>query len=128
MRAEFGALCFSSRCSRLGLGLKRERILVRFSIERQSEQFIEGAAQAVLVARIDFEQIRVADDLVQAGGTLERAQLLEHALIIAGTPDALHHQLLAAGRQAIHLHGRIHDGEKQRGGHDRESDQHQPAQ
>ena len=84
--------------------------------------------KAAVDARIDIEQIRVPDDLIQARSALERAYFLEHALIVAGCPDAVDHQLFAAARQAIHLQGGVHDGEKQRRSHDREADQHQPAQ
>ena len=102
--------------------------VARFGIQRQPEQLVDGGDQAVVVARIHIEQIAVADDLIQARGALERAYFLEHALIVAGGAHAVDHQLFAAGGQAIHLHGRIHDGEKQRRSHDGEADQHQPAQ
>jgi len=56
------------------------------------------------------------------------ADFLEHALIVAGPANAVQHQLFAAGRQMIYLDGGVHDGEQQRGSHDREADQHQAAQ
>jgi hypothetical protein len=93
----------------------------------QREQLVERGDQAPLIARIDIEQIGAADDLIQARGALQRADLLEHALIVAG-PPCRDHQLFAASGQAIHLHGGIHDGEQQRRSHDREADQHQSAQ
>jgi hypothetical protein len=41
------------------------------------------ADQTPLVTRVDIEQLGVADDLVQARGALQGADLLEHALIVA---------------------------------------------
>ena len=81
-----------------------------------------------MVAFVDVEQFAVADDLVQARGALQGTDFLEHALIVARTLHPVNHQLLAAIRQAIHLHGGIDDREQQRRGHDRETDEHQSAQ
>jgi hypothetical protein len=89
---------------------------------------LNGGDQPRVVACVYLEQIRAADDLIQARLALQCADLLEHALIVARTLHAGNDKLLAANRQAIHLHGGVHDGKQQGSGHDRKADQHQSAQ
>jgi hypothetical protein len=108
--------------------LQGERTLLRGLVERQGEQLVDGRYEACIVARVNFAQIRTAEDLIQTRGTFERADLFEHALVVASTLHAVDHQLLTANRQAIHLHGGIHDRKQQRSSHDRKADQHQTAQ
>jgi len=62
----------------------------------QREKFLNDGNQAFVVSRIHVEQFRIADDLIQARLALERADLFEHALIVASTLHAVNHQLLAA--------------------------------
>ena len=129
MRGEFGGALLSSCQALLGIGLEGARVGLRLRVERQGEKLVERAfSQPLLIARIDLEQLGVGDDLVEPRGALERADLLEHALVVARALHAVHHQLLAAIRQPIHLHGGVHDGEQQRRGHDGEADQHEAAQ
>ncbi len=57
MRAEFGASCFSSCVQPLRFVFQGARTVARFGIQRQREQLVDGGDQAVVVARIDIEQI-----------------------------------------------------------------------
>jgi len=77
---------------------KSDGVAVRFRIQGHGEKLGEGGAQTLLVARIDVQQVRAADDLVEARGPFQRADFLEHALIVAGAADAVKHQFFAAGR------------------------------
>src|SRR5216683_6633792 len=119
-----GGAALQFPCQPVGFGLERDGVAVRSGVERHGKQLVERGDQALLVACIDIEQIRAADDLIQARGTLECADFLEHALIASGPANAVQHQLFAAGRQMIHLDCGVHDREQQRGSHDREADQH----
>ena len=106
----------------------RAHALLRFLVQGQRQKLVSGGDQAGMVLRVGIQQVGAAGDLIQARLTIQRLDLFEHALVVAGSLHAVNHQLLAADRQAIHLHGGIHDCKQQRRGHDRKSDQHQSAQ
>ena len=112
----------------VGLGVQRPHVVPRRCVERQGEQLVRGGAQAIVEARVHLEQIGVADDLVEPRGALEGADFLEHHLIVAGPLHAVHHQLLAAVRQPVHLHRGVDRGEQQGCRHDGETDEHEAAQ
>ena len=112
----------------LGVALEGVQIGLRLRVERQGEKLVEGVFEQPVVARVGLQELVVRQDLVEPRGALERGDLDEHALIVARALHAAHHQLLAAARHAVHLHGGIHDREQQRRRDDREADQHEAAQ
>ncbi len=128
MRGEFGGARLQFVPGAVRIRLQRTSVIERLGVERQAEQLVDGAREAFIIALIHLQQLRIGDDLVEPCGALERPDLLEEALVIARTLHPMHHELLAAVRQPIHLYGGIHDGKEQRRGDDREADQHEAAQ
>ena len=128
MRAEFGGAVLISSHACSALGLEVVDLGLRLRIERQREQLIERVLEQEMIAGVRLQELVVRKDLVEPRGALERGDLDEHALVVAGALDAAHHELFAAARHPVHLHGGIDDREQERRRDDREADQHEAAQ
>ena len=111
-----------------GFRLQASQLLVRLIVRQQAQQFARGRHQSVVGARVHLQQVTVADDLVEPRGAFKRADLLEHQLVVARAVHAMNDQLFAAVRQATHLNRGVDDRKQQRRCHEREADQHEPAQ
>ena len=81
----------------------------------------------VVLGQHDF-QLRVAEHLVQARGALQRRGVAEQFLGVARGVDAVADQRLALLGEPSHLDRRVHDGNEQWHGDQREADQQQSTE
>ena len=85
------------------------------------------AEQCAVLAE-DLEQARPAQDLVEAGGALDRGDLAHERLCVLRGGDAVRDQAFAGGGQVAHLDGGAERAEQQRQRDRREAEQDQAAE